>query len=212
MKYEPKKHRRRSLRLKDYDYAQSGTYFVTIVAQERTCLFGNVLDGALQLNDAGRMVQVIWSELSLHYPGVATDAFAVMPNHFHGIVTLVGVGPCAYPEFSIGPCAYPESGQPQGVAPTRSLPDVVRRFKSLTTKRYSDGVKQSGWVPFPGKLWQRNYYEHIIRNERSLDRIREYILNNPLRWFFDPENPAAMDRDPILRNDAESCFATNSNR
>jgi putative transposase len=186
MKYEPKKHRRRSLRLKDYDYAQSGAYFVTIVAQERTCLFGNIVDGALQLNDAGGMVQLSWSELSLHYPGVGTDAFVVMPNHFHGIITLVGVGPCA----------YPQSGQPQEIAPTISLPDAVHRFKSLTTKRYADGVKQSGWVPFPGKLWQRNYYEHIIRNEKSLARIREYILNNPMRWSFDPENLAAIAHDP----------------
>ena len=202
MKPEPKKHRRRSLRLKDYDYAQSGAYFVTIVAQERTCLFGNVLDGAMQLNTAGRMVQAICSELSLHYPSVATDAFVVMPNHFHGIVILVG----------IGPRAYPKSGQSQGIAPTISLPDVVGRFKSLTTKRYADGVKQSAWVPFPGKLWQRNYYEHIIRDAKSLDRLREYILNNPLRWSFDAENPAAGDREPILPNEPESCFVTNSNR
>jgi REP element-mobilizing transposase RayT len=136
------------------------------------------------------MVQVIWSELSLHYPGVATDVFVVMPSHFHGIVTLVGVSPRA----------HPESGQPQGIAPTISLSDLVHRFKSLTTKRYADGVKQSAWVPFPGKLWQRNYYEHIIRDEQSLHRLREYILNNPLRWSFDPEN------------DTESCFVTNSNR
>ena len=83
-------------------------------------------------------------------------------------------------------------GQPQGVAPTLSLPDVVHRLKTLTTKRYSDGVKQHDWPPFPGKLWQRNYYEHIIRNENELNRIREYVVNNPLQWELDRENPAVQ--------------------
>ena len=77
-----------------------------------------------------------------------------------------------------------------------SVPDVVHRFKTLTTKRYADGVKRSGWMPFAGRLWQRNYYEHIVRNEESLNRIRDYILNNPARWSFDRENPAAEAPEP----------------
>src|SRR5262245_59641262 len=104
MKYDPKQHHRRSVRLRDYNYAEAGAYFLTIVT-----------------------------------PGVETDSFVVMPNHFHGIIFLVGAGPRACP---------PESGQPQGVAPTMPLPDVVHRFKTLTTSRYADGVKQYRWAPF----------------------------------------------------------------
>jgi hypothetical protein len=86
-------------------------------------------------------------------------------------------------------------GQPQGVAPTLGLPDVVHRFKTMTTKRYADGVKRLGWEPFRGRLWQRNYYEHIIRNEESFNRIREYILTNPMRWALDRENPHRVGVD-----------------
>ena len=102
-----------------------------------------------------------------------------MPNHIHGIILLdgpVGAGPRACP------------GQPRGVAPTLSLPDVVHGYKSLSTTRYRHRVKLEGWVPFSGRLWQWNYYEHIIRNDESLYRIREYIMTNPLRWELDREN------------------------
>jgi len=133
---------------------------------------------------------------------VETDAFVVMPNHIHAIIELtVGAGPRACPN-NIDSCRD-QIGQPRGVAPTdhvtqppgggrtMSLADVVHRFKTLTTRRYTDGVKQHGWPAFPGRLWQRNYYEHIIRNEASLDRIRLYIMNNPASWMLDRENPEA---------------------
>jgi putative transposase len=195
MNYDPDKHHRRSIRMRGYGYAQEGVYFVTVCAQDRQCLFGEVVDGEIRLNDAGRMVQAVWKELSIHYPGVEGDGFVVMPNHIHGVIILVGAGPRACPDegprVMVGPRACPEKGQPQGVAPTLSLPDVVHRFKTLTTKRYADGVKQLGWIPFDRRLWQRNYYEHIIRDEESLSRIRQYILDNPARWEFDRENPAA---------------------
>lgn len=146
----------------------------------------------MQSNDAGRMVQETWDELPNHYAGVESDAFVVMPNHMHWIVVLVGAGPRARPG---------SDGQPRRVAPTvaaavLSLLDVVHRFKTLTTKRYIDGVKQFGWTPFDGRLWQRNYFEHIIRNEESLKRIRQYILDNPARWEFDRENPFAIKLEP----------------
>jgi putative transposase len=212
---------RRSIRLRGYDYARAGAYFVTICVQNRECLFGDVVDGQMVLNDAGRMVQTVWDELPEYYPGVETDAFQIMPNHIHGIIVLVGAGPRACPidvesacpidvesacpidvesresgqpqGVEIGQPQGVEIGQPQGVAPTLSLPDVVHRFKTMTTKRYADGVKETGWSPFPGRLWQRNYYEHIIRNEDELDRIQEYIVVNPTRWESDRENPNATD-------------------
>jgi len=191
--------RRRSIRLKDYDYHHAGAYFVTIVSQDRRCLFGDVVDGKMQLNAASQMVQTVWDELSNNYPGVETDYFVVMPNHIHGVIVFVGADPRACPE---------SGGQPQGVAPTKtqsayadvarslSLPDVLHRFKTLTTQRYAVGVKDYGWVRFNGRLWQRNYFEHVIRDENSLHRIREYILDNPMRWEFDRENPAALKPEP----------------
>ena len=201
MNYDPDRHHRRSIRLNGYDYSQSGAYFVTVVTQDRECLFGEIAEEEMTLNEAGRMVQGVWEELSIHYPGVKADEFAVMPNHFHGLIVLVGAGPRACPDAGLspvdaGPRACPEKGQPQGVAPTLSLPDVVHRFKTLTTKRYADGVKQLGWIPFDRRLWQRNYYEHVIRDDVSLNRIRQYILDNPARWEFDRENPAATTLEP----------------
>jgi len=230
MKYDPKKHHRRSIRLADYDYAQAGAYFVTVCTEDQTCFFGDVVGSEMRLNDAGQMVQTAWDELPDHYPGVETDAFVVMPNHVHAIIVLspdpVGAGPCACPNqngqpVGAGPRPCPnEEGQPQGVAPTNdigqpqgvaptndigqpqgvaptkdrrvlSLADVVQRFKSLTTKRYADGVRQHGWRAFPGRLWQRNYFEHIIRNDYSRDQIRLYIASNPASWALDRENPEA---------------------
>jgi REP-associated tyrosine transposase len=131
-------------------------------------------------NDAGRVVQSVWEDLPNHYAGVECDAFVIMPNHVHGVIVLVGAGPRA----------CPQKGQPQGVAPTMSLADVVHRFKTLTTNRYIHGVKKSGWTPFSGRLWQRNYYEHIVRDEAESLRIREYVTHNPLQWENDRENPS----------------------
>lgn len=202
MMFHPERYHRRSIRLKGYDYRQAGAYFVTICTQDQAFLFGQVAHGEMRLNEAGKMVCDVWNDLPAFYPGVQTDAFIVMPNHIHGIIILVGADPrvCpAQPSVGVGPRAYPgqpqEMGQPQGVAPTLGLPDVVHRFKTMTTKRYADGVKRLGWEPFRGRLWQRNYYEHIIRNEEYLDRIREYILTNPMRWALDRENPHRVGVD-----------------
>jgi putative transposase len=197
------KHHRRSIRLAAYDYAQAGAYFVTVCAQNRECAFGEVVDAEMVLNEPGRMVATVWRELPHHYPGVEVDTLVVMPNHVHGIIMLVGAGPCARPDVGAGPRACPDgvSGQPRGVAPTMSLPDVVHRFKSLTTARYRRGVLQDRWPPFSGRLWQRNYYEHVIRNEEELDAIRQYVADNPGRWEEDSENPDNVGavRKPSLR-------------
>ncbi|MDI6451709.1 transposase [Anaerobaca lacustris] len=214
MTYDPKKHHRRSIRWFAYNYTQAGAYFVTICVQGQTCLFGDIIDGQMRLSDGGNVVQAAWDELPDRYPGVETDAFVVMPNHIHAIILLtadppVGAGPRACPEPShpLAPAPracpnetgqqHPRTGQPRGVAPTNdgrmlSLGDVVRRFKTWTTKQYADGVRHRGWPPFPGRLWQRNYYEHVIRNEESLNRIRQYIAANPASWIWDRENPQAQ--------------------
>jgi REP element-mobilizing transposase RayT len=184
---------RRSIRLAEYDYTQPGAYFITICAHERACVFGDIVGDEMRLNDAGWMVQQCWDEIPEHYPGIDIDAFTVMPNHIHGIVILVGATPrgCPVPTPQI---RNRWEGQAQGPAPTAntrnlSLPDVVHRLKSLTTRRYADGVKHHNWPPFNKKLWQRNYYEHIIRDEEDLRDIRDYIQNNPLRWADDDLHP-----------------------
>jgi putative transposase len=130
MPYDPDRHARRSIRMRAYDYAQPGAYFVTVCTQNRECLFGEVMHGEMRLNDPGKMVRSAWDELPRHYPGVNVDGFVVMPNHIHGIVVLktVGAGLRACPDIW-GAC--PDDGQTRGVAPTMSLPDVVHRFKSL---------------------------------------------------------------------------------
>jgi REP element-mobilizing transposase RayT len=190
-RFNPNLHQRHSIRLRGYDYSKEGAYFITICTQNRECLFGEIVDGRMVLNEAGRMIQSVWDELPQHYPGVDIDAFMVMPNHIHGIIFLnVGAGPRACPES--GSYANPTNGQPQGVAPTISLPDIVHHFKTLTTTRYRHGVTHNNWASFPGKLWQRNYYEHIIRNEMELNEIREYILNNSAQWALDIENPDSI--------------------
>lgn len=200
MRFDPDHYHRRSIRLKGYDYTQPGAYFVTICTQNRACLFGEIVEGKMLLNDAGRILQTVWDEISVHYAGVAIDAFVVMPNHIHGIVVLVGAAPCGRPPSG----RVSSLGQAQGPAPTIavSLPDVVHRFKTMTTKRYADGVKRSGWLPFPGQLWQRNYYEHIIRDEESLNRIRQYIADNPVQWALDRENPMGARDTVSLRSAA----------
>lgn len=174
---------RKAIRLKQLDYSQPGAYFVTVCVQGRGCLFGAVRDDQLIANAAGRMVEDWWSKLPSKFPEVEVDLHVVMPNHFHGIVVVVGADPCVRP----GPITHPTPGAHMG-AP---LPTIVQWFKTMTTNSYIRGVKQSGWEPFPGKLWQRSYYEHIIRDERELNLIREYVLNNPLQWALDRENPEA---------------------
>jgi putative transposase len=181
MVFDPAKHHRRSIRLQGYDYSQKGMYYITICTTHRVCLFGHVKERKMWLNEAGQMVHTVWNDMSMHYLEIEIDAFVVMPNHVHAIIILVG-----------GAASCNQSGQPQGVAPTTttlSLADVVHRYKTLTTKLYTDGVKKNGWLPFAGKLWQRNYYENIIRNEESLNLIREYINNNPMQWRLDRDNP-----------------------
>ena len=188
MIYNPDIHKRRSIRLKGYDYKNPGTYFVTICTQNKEHLFGSIEDGEIISNEPGLMVERIWQELPVKYPAIEIDEFIIMPNHIHGIIILsVGAIPRGCPDEMNGQ-ALGHGGQALGPAPTQlSLPDVVHRFKSFTTAQYRNGVQQFNWRPFPGRLWQRNYYEHIIRDEKELNSIREYIIHNPLNWLTDAD-------------------------
>jgi putative transposase len=179
MKYNHDIHHRRSIRLKGYDYSQAGLYFITICTQNRLCLFGEIKNGEMVLNDAGMMIEHQWQELICRFGNIKLHEFIVMPNHFHGIVEFVGV-PLVGTQNMEQP---PTMGQPQGIAPT--VGNVVGAFKSFSTNEYIRNVKQNNWRTFDNKLWQRNYYEHIIRNEKSYYQISEYIQTNPLKWQDD---------------------------
>jgi REP element-mobilizing transposase RayT len=152
--------RRRTLRLKDYDYSRPGAYFLTFVLRDRRRLFGEILDGEMRLSAPGNMVQSVWLHLGDRYPGIQLDEFVIMPDHFHGIVHFT-------------------EGESKAV-PRLDLFQLVHRFKSLTTAKYRHGVATLGWPRFRGRLWQRDYYEHVVRGREELDRIRRYIRLNPL--------------------------------
>jgi REP element-mobilizing transposase RayT len=187
MPYDPSRHHRRSIRLKGYDYSQAGAYFITLCTQDRACLFGKVVNGEMRLNDAGRMVLAEWNRLTERFPHLVLDAFVVMPNHVHGILVITDPAP------TVGATV----GATLVVAPT--VGNIIGAFKSRVTVEYIRGVKTSGWPPFRGRLWQRNYYEHIIRNERALNAIRQYIMENPRRWQMDRENEALTASDPLAQ-------------
>lgn len=191
-KYNPNIHKRRSIRLKGYDYSQAGLYFITICCQNRECRFGNVVNGKMQLNDAGTMVENEWLKLPERFNNVQLHEYVVMPNHFHVIFEIVGatlvvaLNDVGQPENQNGQ-PINQHGQPQGFAPTKpkTVGDMMGAFQSIVTVQYIRGVKQHGWKSFNGKLWQRNYWEHIVRNEQSYQRISEYIINNPKKWEND---------------------------
>ncbi|MCL7422097.1 MAG: hypothetical protein M8364_14450 [Methylobacter sp.] len=232
MAFDSAIHHRRSIRLQGYDYSRAGAYFITLCTQDRECLFGEIADGVMALNEAGRMMEHWYLELQNKYPDMQCDAFVCMPNHLHFVVVNTGE-PLADGERVVGadlrvrpgsgarrvtgePLAKGEpfgrgehTGSPLRVRPGSGarrvtgeplakgepfgkgehtgspLPAVVQWFKTMTTNAYIRGVKHNGWTPFAGKLWQRNYWERVIRNEQELNLIREYIHNNPAQWESD---------------------------
>ncbi len=264
--YNPEIHHRHSIRLKGYDYASEGLYFVTICTQNRECLFGEIKNDEMILNDAGRMVEKWYRKTHDKFPDIICHEMIIMPNHFHCIwenigasvgadprvrpnpcvrpidindSQIVGAHPCVRPDPCVRPvepnikpivgnnnCVVDEGGHENGDAhanegghfinegahtgaplrmddtnlgghvgpPLRQwtqLSTVVRWFKTMTTNEYIRGVNELGWPPFDRKLWQRNYYEHIIRDDVSLLNIAYYIENNPAHWqeddFYQPQ-------------------------
>ncbi len=199
MTYDPDLHHRRSIRLNHHDYAGSGMYFVTICTHQRQFLFGNVFDDIMYANAYGHHVSVCWHALPDHFTDVVLDAFVVMPNHIHGIIgiattpvgarhasplrchtppTIIPTPPT--PKNPTPPTTNSTTSPPSSNKPPPSLGILVGSFKSAVTRSINRDRGTPG-----GVVWQRNYYEHIIRNERALAHIRQYITQNPQRWKRD---------------------------
>ena len=229
MPYNPNIHHRRSIRLKGYDYSQAGLYFITICCDNRMCLFGNVVNGEMELNDAGKIAYACWMEIPNHFPNAVLHEHIVMPNHVHGIVELVGAKHFSpdmpdMPEMPEMPNTsnasntpneyfpdnnrakhfspdmpntsntsntpneyFPDNNRAKGFSPLRSpsktIGSVVRGFKIGVTKWFRNTMADD--FPPQRQVWQRNYHEHIIRNEQSYQTISEYIINNPTKWADD---------------------------
>jgi REP element-mobilizing transposase RayT len=187
VKFDPQKHHRHSIRLKGYDYARAGAYFVTIVTWHREMLFGDVIDGEMVLNDFGQIVSEKWQWLETQYPYIELGAWIVMPNHFHGILVIHDVGRGGSRSAHVDDGTAVNRGDSR-IAPTpikrKLLGGLIGAFKTVSTKQINLLRYVEGQV-----VWQRNYYEHIIRNEREMNRISRYIESNPSRWADDGENP-----------------------
>jgi REP element-mobilizing transposase RayT len=193
MPYNPKIHHRHSIRLKGYDYSQDGLYFVTICCQDRICRFGKIENGEMILNDLGKIAYDEWIKLPERYPRVLLDVFQIMPNHMHGIV---GATLAVAQNMVAQNADIPINTVVQNVvvqmragaspAPTpvvTTIGNIIGAYKSLVTNKCLEIYKLRN--EYMGKLWQRNYYEHIIRNEQSHQNISDYIIRNPEKWQDD---------------------------
>lgn len=214
-RYNPDQHYRRSIRLPQYDYASAGAYFITLCCYRRQSLFGKIVDGQLQFTEAGAIAQRCWAAIPEHFPQTKLDAFVIMPNRLHGILILrdgwwnresegtptpddifpilnqnppppregTGIAMLCPNEGIPTPDDIFPNDQPHrafGKMTPGSIPAIVRSFKSAAAKQIN------GWQNTPGTpIWQRNYYEHIVRNRHALQRIRQYIRNNPSKWQQD---------------------------
>ena len=172
MKYDPLKHHRRSIRLKGYDYRLAGAYFVTLVTWKKECLFGEIVNGEMHLNRFGHLVEDEWQRMGNRIGWVVVEEMVVMPNHLHGILVIVDNGTITRQDAT--------RKKPGGVA--GSLGAVVGVYKSTTTRMINTIRNSRG-----ASVWQRNFYEHIIRDEGQWDAVRAYIQTNPLNWEQDRE-------------------------
>ncbi len=184
MKFDPQKHRRRSIRLPNYDYTQPGGYFVTIVTYHRDLLFGEIMNEEMQLNDHGKILDECWRTILDHFHNVELGAYVVMPNHIHGIIVIKESITTINSPLTVGArhvSPLPQPSNPRGFK-RGSVGTIVGSFKSAVSKRIGREHNAVG-------IWQRNYYEHVIRNHEDWDRIHRYIESNPSLWAEDEENP-----------------------
>jgi putative transposase len=190
MKYNPQIHHRQSIRLKGFDYSVNATYFITICTQNRENLFGEIINDEMKMNNAGIMIEKWYLELQNNYPDIKCGECMIMPNHFHCILqntgaNNVGADLCVCPSNNEHNAIQGGCNAIQGEHIGSPLQGIIQWFKTMTTNEYIKMVKQNFLPPFNKRIWQRNYYEHIIRNETELSQIIEYIINNPFNWDID---------------------------
>ena len=183
VKFDPQKHHRKSIRLQGYDYSQAGAYYVTIVTFHRDCLFGEIVNKEMILSNLGKIADECWRAIPDHFPFTEMGAYVVMPNHVHGIIVIRNDESITVGATHASPLRIPNS-RPHG-APRRSLGAIVGSFKSAVTKLIGREHSATG-------IWQRNYYEHIIRDEKDLQNKSDYIEANPMLWDEDENNPQYM--------------------
>ena len=186
--------RRKNIRLQNYDYSQAGYYFITICTQDKQRLFGEIADGKLLLNVGGEMIKKWIYQLENKFPQILIDKYIVMPNHVHCIIVNMEMDWCVYSQDDeledVGAdlCVCPQNGNikyKKGEYINLSLSQIIQWFKTMTTNEYIQGVKNGIYPVFNKRLWQRNYYDRVIRNEQEYEKIYEYIETNPLKWEED---------------------------
>jgi REP element-mobilizing transposase RayT len=191
MPYTPTLHHRRSIRLKGYDYSQSGLYFVTVCVQKHECLFGKIVDGEMILNEYGKMVEKCLLEIPQHFPNAVLHEFIVMPNHLHAIIELTNDDAATFvgaKNFSPKTMPTPVKAKNFSPLPSQPLPEQSLQRPCGTSRTIGSivrGVKIGVTKQIGYSIWQRNYHEHIIRNEQSYQRIANYIINNSTKWEND---------------------------
>lgn len=194
--------RRNSNRIPQHDYSTQGYYFVTICVENRQQIFGTIDNNKMIINNAGNTINFWWGEITRHFPNIELDEYIIMPNHVHGIINIVGADRCVCPNQCAGPLQnnikISNNGRTRRSAPT--IFNIIQWFKTMSTNEYIKNVKNNNWPQFNKRLWQRSFHDHIIRNEKSLNNIREYIRTNPATWDRDVENPNNIDNIELNKN------------
>jgi len=183
MTCNPEVHYRQSIRQRAYDYSRVGAYFLTICAWQRECLFGEVVDGGMRLNDAGHIIDEMWQRITTHFSGVDIDRYIIMPNHLHGIVVINDPVGARF----IAPDCHETSNKQGAINCAPTLGTIMRGFKARCTHAINQ-LRNTPGIP----VWQRNYYERIIRDETELHAIRQYMIDNPIKWFEDENHPTRL--------------------
>ena len=213
--FDPYIHHRRTIRLGEYDYNLEGLYFITICIHNYHCLLGEIPEESIILNDAGKMIETEWLSLPNRFPTIQLHEYIIMPNHFHAIIQIVNPlgnkikngnvktgtietgtvenGNVENVNFenriveNVGAALVAAHGNVNQIIAqkNKTLGDIIGAFKSITTVKYIQGVKSSGWTHFVDHLWQVNFWEHIIRKQESYQKIADYIMTNPAKWRED---------------------------
>jgi putative transposase len=187
MAFNPNIHHRQSIRITNHDYSQSGAYFITVCTHQRAHMFGEIIDGRMVLNGAGLIVQNCWHKISTHFSMAFMDEWVIMPNHMHGIIVINNVGAIheSPNEKPRNIRAIHESPLQMTIIARRNMiiPKLIGRFKMQAAKQINTRRNTPG-IP----IWQRNYWERIIRDEHEMQSVRQYICNNPAQWPQDDLN------------------------